>query len=138
MQYLDKNTALNLLGLESIDHSVVISDPAIKDCPMVYVSDEFTNQTGYDVKEVLGKNCRFLQGPETDPNDVDHIRQAIKMRKSITIDILNYKKSGEKFWNRLRIKPLFGPNGKIIFFAGEQNPIKVEDVRRYTFNKIIE
>jgi len=105
---------------------------------MVYVSDEFTNQTGYNVAEVLGKNCRFLQGPETDMNDVEHIRQAIKMRKSITIDILNYKKNGEKFWNRLRIKPLFGPDGKIIFFAGEQNPIKIEDVRRYTFNKIIE
>ena len=138
MQYLDKNTALNLLGLEKIDHSVVISDPGVKDCPMIYVSNEFANQTGYNVKEALGKNCRFLQGPETDPNDVEHIRQAIKMKTSITIDILNYKKNGDRFWNRLRIRPLFGPNGKIIFFAREQNPIKVEDVRRYTFNKIIE
>ena len=126
MQYLDKKTALNLLGLESIDHSVVISDPGIKDCPMVYVSDEFTNQTGYNVSEVLGKNCRFLQGPETDMNDVEHIRQAIKMRKSITIDILNYKKDGKKFWNRLRIKPLFGPDGKIIFLLENKTLLKLK------------
>ena len=97
MQYLDKNTALNLLGLEKIDHSVVISDLGVKDCPMIYVSNEFANQTGYNVKEALGKNCRFLQEPETDPNDVEHIRQAIKVKTSVTIDILNYKKNGDRF-----------------------------------------
>ena len=138
MRYLDKKTVLELLNLDSIDHSIVISDASISDCPMVYVSKEFTKQTGYSDSEALGKNCRFLQGPETDQNDVEHIRLALRTKQSITIDILNYKKNGEKFWNRLRIKPIFDLNGKAIYFAGEQNPIKIEKVRRYTFNKIID
>lgn len=138
MKYLDHKRALELLGQDLINHSVVISDPSIKDCPMVYVSDEFYNQTGYTVDESLGKNCRFLQGPETDPKDIDYIRLAIKRKKKITIDILNYKKNGEKFWNRLRIRPLFDENNKLIFFAGDQNPISIEEVRRYNFNKIID
>ena len=79
-----------------------------------------------------------MQGPETDKNDIDYIRLAIKTKKSITIDILNYKKNGEKFWNRLRIKPLFDENGNVIYFAGDQNPIRVDEVRRYIFNKIID
>ena len=138
MKYLDKSTALSLLGLDSINHSVVISDPNTPDTPMVFISNEFYNQTGYSVEESLGKNCRFLQGPETDPKDIDYIKIALKRKKKITIDILNYKKNGQKFWNRLRIRPLFDQNGKLIYFAGDQNPIPVEDVRRYTFNKILD
>lgn len=138
MKYLDKSTALNLLGLDEIDHSVVISDPNTPDTPMVFISDEFEKQTGYSIEESLGKNCRFLQGPETDPKDIDYIRLALKRKKKITVDILNYKKNGEKFWNRLRIRPLFDEKGNLIFFAGYQNPISVEEVRRYTFNKILD
>lgn len=138
MKFLDKDTVLKLLKQDEINHSVVISDPNIIDCPMVYVSKEFVAQTGYEIKEALGKNCRFLQGPETDPNDIQSIRYAIKKRTNITIDILNYKKNGEKFWNRLRIKPLFDEKGNLIYFAGDQNPIPKEEVRRYNFNKIMD
>ena len=138
MKYLDEKTALKLLGIDFVNHSVVISDPAIKDCPMVYISEEFSKHTGYSINESLGKNCRFLQGPETDENDIESIRIAVKLKKSITIDILNYKKNGEKFWNRLRIKPIKDNKGNVVYFAGEQNPIELEEVRRYSFNKIID
>ena len=138
MKNLDLKKVLELLKTNSINHSVVISDPNIKDCPMVYISDEFVKQTGYSIEESLGKNCRFLQGPETDPRDIDCIRVAIKRQKSITIYILNYKKNGEKFWNRLRIRPLFDQKKKLIYFAGDQNPISLEQVRRYNFNKILD
>ena len=138
MKNLDLKKVLELLKTNSINHSLVISDPNIKDCPMVYISDEFVKQTGYSIEESLGKNCRFLQGPETDPRDIDCIRVAIKRQKSITIDILNYKKNGEKFWNRLRIRPLFDQKKKLIYFAGDQNPISLEQVRRYNFNKILD
>ena len=86
----------------------------------------------------MGKNCRFLQGPETDENDIKQIKLALKLKKRITIDILNYKKNGQKFWNRLRIIPIFDKEKKLIYFAGEQNPISIESVRRHTFNKIID
>ena len=138
MKYLSEKIALKLLNLEKINRSIVISDPSQKDCPMVYISKEFSKHTGYSIKESLGKNCRFLQGPETDENDIEHIRIALRSKKKITIDILNYKKNGEKFWNRLRIIPIFNEKNELIYFAGEQNPIPVESVRRYTFNKIIE
>ena len=105
MKYLTKKIALKILGLERIDHSIVISDPNTKDCPMVYISDEFYKHTGYTVEESLGKTADFFKGPETDQNDIEHINCS-KNQKKITIDILNYKKM-EKFWNRLRIVPIF-------------------------------
>ena len=138
MKYLDEKIVLKLLNITDIKHSIVISDPSVKDCPMVYVSKEFCQHTGYKVNESLGKNCRFLQGPETDENDIQQIKLALKLKKRITIDILNYKKNGEKFWNRLRIIPIFDKEEKLIYFAGEQNPVPVESVRRHTFNKIID
>ena len=138
MKYLSEKIVLKLLNLEKIDRSIVISDPSQKDCPMVYISKEFSKHTGYSVKESLGKNCRFLQGPETDENDIQQIKLSLKLKKRITIDILNYKKNGEKFWNRLRIIPIFDDKKRLIYFAGEQNPIPQESVRRYTFNKIID
>ena len=103
MKYLDVKKAKTLLGLDLINHSVVISDPNIKDCPMVFISQEFTNQTGYTLEESLGKNCRFLQGPETDSKDIDAIRFAIKSKQKITIDILNYKKMVRNFGTVLEL-----------------------------------
>ena len=84
MKFLSEKTVLKFLGLPKIESSIVISDPFQKDCPMVFISKEFSKHTGYSIKEAIGKNCRFLQGPETDMNDVEHIRRAIKMKKSIT------------------------------------------------------
>ena len=138
MKILSEKAVLKFLGLQKIDRSIVISDPFQKDCPMVFISKEFSKHTGYSIKDSIGKNCRFLQGPETDESDIQQIKLAIKLKKKITIDILNYKKNGEKFWNRLRITPLFDEKNKLIYFAGEQNPIPLEAVRRYTFNKIID
>jgi PAS domain S-box-containing protein len=119
-----------LLSAEEREKSVVITNPARPDNPMIFVSDEFEKQTGYTARESLGKNCRFLQGPETDPAAVEAIRAALRDKREITIDILNYRKDGRKFWNRLRIRPLYGDDGKVMFFAGAQNPIPEEEVRK--------
>ena len=137
MKFLTEKIVLKLLKLEKIDRSIVISDPYQKDCPMVFISDEFAKHTGYGVKESLGKTAGFLQGPETDDNDIQQIKLALKLEKRITIDILNYKKDGEKFWNRLRIIPIFDDK-KTNIFCWRTNPIPMESVRRYTFNKIID
>ena len=85
--------------------------------------ERFEEQTGYAPEEVLGQNCRFLQGPDTDPNAVEAIRAALKARTTFTIDILNYRKSGEPFMNRLRIRPLFDENGELTYYVGVQNPV---------------
>ena len=118
-----------LLTEEEREQSVVITDPARPDNPMIFISDEFEKQTGYLPEEALGQNCRFLQGPETDPAAVDAVRKALEAKTEITVDILNYKKNGTKFWNRLRIRPLYGDDGKVIFYAGVQNPINPDEIR---------
>ena len=118
-----------LLTKEEREQSVVITNPALPDNPMIFISDEFEKQTGYSPKEALGRNCRFLQGPETDPYAVDAIRRELETESEITIDILNYKKDGTTFWNRLRIRPLYGDDGNVMFYAGAQNPIDPSEVR---------
>lgn len=127
-----------LLTDEEREKSVVISDPALPDMPIIFASGDFEEQTGYSPQEVLGRNCRFLQGPETDPNAIEAIRHALAAKTRITIDILNYRKNGEKFWNRLRIRPVFDKKGNLKYFIGNQNPIPAEEVRPDSTNGVID
>lgn len=118
--------------------SVVISDPWQPDCPIVYVSEEFEQQTGYTAADALGRNCRFLQGPGTDPAAIAAIRAAMDAKTELTIDLLNYRKDGTPFWNRLRLKPLFDANGRLQYFAGAQNPIAESEVRRQPIEAVFD
>lgn len=133
----DQSTA-DLLTREERAKSVVISDPSRPDMPIIFVSEEFETQTGYPPEEVLGRNCRFLQGPQTDPAAIQAIRDAIAAETEITIDILNYRKDGTAFWNRLRIRPLFDDRGRLQYFVGAQNPIAAKDVRPYPIEAVFD
>ena len=113
----------SLLQDDEVEMSVVFSDPSLPDNPMIFVSDEFERQTGYSPAEAIGRNCRFLQGPDTNPHTVEAIRQALKAQTTFTIDILNYRKDGSTFMNRLRIRPIYDNDGRLMFFAGAQNPV---------------
>ena len=108
---------------DEVEMSVVFSDPSLPDNPMIFVSEEFEKQTGYSAEEAIGRNCRFLQGPDTNPHAVEAIRKALKAETRFTIDILNYRKDGSPFVNRLRIRPIYDDDGRLMFFAGAQNPI---------------
>ena len=114
---------LDLLEAEEVEMSVVFSNPALPDNPMIYVSDEFELQTGYSPEEAIGRNSRFLQGPDTDPHAVQAIREALKARTTFTIDLVNYRKDGVPFLNRLRIRPLFDEDGELLYYVGAQNPV---------------
>jgi PAS domain S-box-containing protein len=113
----------SLLQEDETEMSVVISDPSQPDNPMIYVSEEFQAQTGYSIDEAVGRNCRFLQGDDTNPHAVEAIRQALRAETTFTIDILNYRKEGSAFVNRLRIRPIYDADGGLMFFAGAQNPV---------------
>lgn len=113
----------SLLEIDEIDMSVVFSDPSLPDNPMIFVSDEFEAQTGYAPEEAVGRNCRFLQGPDTNPHAIEAIRQGLKAETRFSIDILNYRKDGSPFVNRLRIRPIYDADGRLMFFAGAQNPV---------------
>ncbi len=84
---------------------MLITDPHQPDNPIIFVNDAFSRLTGYAREEIIGRNCRFLQGPDTNRDDIDRIRDAIHRRQQIEIDLLNYKKNGDTFWNRLLIAP---------------------------------
>lgn len=107
----------------------LVTDPRQADNPIVYATQFFLTYTGYSESEILGRNCRFMQGPETDPADVAAIHKAVSECRGITIDILNYRKDGTPFWNRLRIRATF-KDGKPDSFIGVQNPIAEAEVRR--------
>ncbi len=112
-----------LLDEDENEMSVVFTDPNQSDNPMIFVSEEFEKQAGYTAAEAIGRNCRFLQGPDTDPNAVQAIRSALKARTRFTIDILNYRNDGTSFVNRLRIRPVFNDAGGLEYFVGAQNPM---------------
>ncbi|KAK3275830.1 hypothetical protein CYMTET_16058 [Cymbomonas tetramitiformis] len=86
--------------------SFCLSDLDKPDCPIIFVSPEFCQMTGYPEEEVVGKNCRFLQGEDTDPATIQKLRDAIKERQECQVNIVNYKKDGTKFVNMLRILPI--------------------------------
>jgi PAS domain S-box-containing protein len=113
----------SLIEPDEASMSVVFTDPSLPDNPMIFVSEQFTAQTGYAVDEAVGRNCRFLQGPGTSPHAIAAIREALAARTRFTIDILNYRKDGTPFMNRLRIRPILDDRGEVMFFAGVQNPV---------------
>ena len=98
----------------------VISDPALEDNPIVFVSHGFSKLTGYKESEILGRNCRFLQGKETNPEDVEAIRNAIADKKAVSVRLKNYRKDGSSFDNQFFICPLFETNGDVAYFLGVQ------------------
>ncbi|WP_289052946.1 PAS domain-containing protein, partial [uncultured Methylobacterium sp.] len=105
---------------------MLITDPHQPDNPIVFVNAAFSKLTGYGRDEILGRNCRFLQGPETDRADVDKIRDAVERRVAIEIDLLNHKKNGERFWNRLLISPVFDQDGALTYFFASQFDVTLE------------
>ncbi|BCG79759.1 histidine kinase dimerization/phosphoacceptor domain -containing protein [Mesorhizobium sp. 113-3-3] len=108
--------------------SMIITDPRRPDNPIVFANDAFLRLTGYERHEVLGKNCRFLQGPKTDKDAVDQIRAAIEDKADVSVDILNYRKDGSTFWNALYISPVSNDKGELQFFFASQ--LDVSDRKR--------
>lgn len=110
-------------ALESTDEGVVISDCSQPDMPIIYANRAFTTITGYDYDEVVGRNCRFLQGKETPAAATQTIHQAIAAQESCKVEILNYRKDGTPFWNQLSITPVRDDEGRTTHFIGIQSDV---------------
>ena len=102
---------------------MVLSDPNLPDHPMIAINAAFEAMTGYPRAETLGRNCRFLQGHSTDPASRVRISRAIAERRGCVEWIVNYRRSGEIFWNLLFITPVFGRDGELLHFFGNQRDI---------------
>lgn len=100
--------------------AAVISDPRLPDNPIVECNDAFLALTGYGADEIIGHNCRFLTGPDTEPELSEMLRASIRERRPVLVEILNYKKGGSPFRNAVLVAPIFGSDGALEYFLGSQ------------------
>lgn len=110
-------------AIDAFVQGVVITHPHLPDNPIVYVNQGFEQMTGYSASEALGRNCRFLQGPKTDPAVVATIRAAIREERRCLVELLNYRKDGTPFWNALSLAPIHDTAGRLTHFVGVQTDI---------------
>ncbi|WP_418282617.1 PAS domain S-box protein [Halorubrum sp. DTA98] len=110
-------------AMENAPVGITITDPIQPDNPMVYANEQFRELTGYDAEEISGRNCRFLQGAETDPETVETISRAIASEEPVSVRIRNYRKDGTPFWNRVSIAPVKDNDGTLTNFIGFQEDI---------------
>ncbi len=110
-------------AIRATTQGIVITDSTRPDNPIVYVSPAFEAMSGYSSAEVVGRNCRFMQGPLTDPAAVQRIRETLRTEDSCTLEILNYRKDGTTFWNELSISPVRDTIGRLTHFVGRQSDI---------------
>lgn len=110
-------------ALDIAAEGITIADMRSPDQPLIYINEGFERLTGYSASAMLGKNCRFLQGGETDPETVEQIRVALATGRECTVEILNHKNDGEPFWNRLSLTPVRDSSGVVTHFIGVQSDI---------------
>ncbi len=126
---LDTGTDPFVAAVRATRMPMIITNPRLHDNPVVFANDSFCRLTGYEREEILGRNCRFLQGPETDRADVQAIHDAVEAVRPIEIDIRNHRKSGEPFWNRLLLAPVFDEAGMLAYFFASQVDVTLERER---------
>ena len=100
--------------------AICLTDPHQPDNPIIFANRAFRSLTGYDEQDILGRNCRFLQGPDTDREAVRQLGEAIAQEDVRIVELLNYRKDGTSFWNALHVGPVYDDTGKLAYFFGSQ------------------
>jgi PAS domain S-box-containing protein len=119
---------------------ISIAGPTDVDNPLVYVNDAFCELTGYDRSEIVGRNCRFLQGKGTDEGAVRELRRAIDAAEPVSVDLVNYTRDGERFWNEVDVAPVRDDDGEVTHFIGFQTDIterKLHEQRVSVLNRVL-
>lgn len=111
--------------IEASPIASVVSDPRLPDNPLVAVNDAFVELTGYSKEECVGRNCRFLSGSGTEPWLTEKIKEGVRDRKAVLVEILNYKKDGSPFRNAVLVAPIFEEGDELTYFLGSQ--VEVQD-----------
>ncbi|QAU13527.1 PAS domain S-box protein [Halorubrum sp. BOL3-1] len=110
-------------ALDEAPVGIAVTDPGREDNPMVYVNDRFVEMSGYSREEAIGVNCRLLQGPDTDEESVRELREAIDAEEPTSVELLNYRKDGSEFWNRVSVAPIRDVDGEVTEWVGFQQDI---------------
>ncbi|OWK34176.1 sensory box histidine kinase/response regulator [Fimbriiglobus ruber] len=119
----DEELRLRDRAMQSVSQGILITDARQPDAPIVYASPGFVQLTGYGTEEVIGQNCRFLQGMGTDRAAVGRIREAVREAKPCKEELLNYRKDGTPFWNELSLAPVKNQSGALTHFVGVQTDV---------------
>ncbi len=131
------------LMIENSPVAAVISDPRQPDNPIVECNDAFVALTGYDRDEIVGRNCRFLSGADTEPWLTERLRTGIRRKQPVLVEILNYKKDGTPFRNAVMVAPIFDDAGELEYFLGSQVEVtedaaQVSESRKQTAHQKID
>ncbi len=118
LNHLNELTAMRDYALSKISHGLVVADATVPDYPIIFVNTSFERLTGYSLRDVVGRNCRFLQGPDSDLEAIQRMREALASKVACDVDLINYKKNGEPFWNHLSLFPFFSDQGDLIRYVG--------------------
>lgn len=111
--------------------AAVVSDPRRPDNPIVACNEAFMKLTGYSREEIVGRNCRFLRGERTEPEQTAMLREAVVARRPAMVELINYRKDGSAFRNAVMIAPLFDEDGEIAYFLGSQIAIDDDGASRH-------
>ncbi|MDT8759424.1 histidine kinase famiy protein [Sphingomonas psychrotolerans] len=117
---LDQRGTVFFAALQMTRMPMILTDPRQDDNPIVFANKAFLDLTGYHEEEIVGRNCRFLQGADTDRSAVRELRDAVADEEAISIEILNYRRDGSPFWNAVFIAPVYDDHGQLIYFFASQ------------------
>ena len=116
----DPGNGIFFAAVKTTRMPMIVTDPNLPDDPIIFANPAFLSMTGYGADEVLGRNCRFLQGADTDPDTVAEIARAIREQRETSVELINYKKNGSAFWNALFISPVFDGDGRLRYHFASQ------------------
>ena len=117
---LDDRGNVFFAAVEMTRMPMILTDPNLPDGPIVFANKAFLDLTGYEEREIVGRNCRFLQGSGSDRETVAEMRVAIAARQAISVELLNYKRDGTPFWNAVFIGPVYDVHGELLYFFASQ------------------
>ncbi|GGM14066.1 hybrid sensor histidine kinase/response regulator [Pseudomonas asuensis] len=132
---LDERNNIFFAAVQMTRMPMVVCDPNQPDTPIVFANKAFLDLTQYTEEETLGRNCRFLQGEQTDQNTIAEIRTALKENRAVAVDILNYKADGTPFWNALFMGPVSDQNGKLLYWFASQMDITERRLTENSFRQ---
>ncbi len=138
MTELHPTTRALVAAMAHSTQPMVLTDPHLPDHPMIAINAAFEALTGYPTADTVGRNCRFLQGAETDPETAARIGRCLADRRGCIEWILNYRRDGSKFWNLLFISPIFAADGALLHFFGNQRDITMgppSDIGDYSIGR---
>lgn len=124
-------------AMQAAQTAMVIADARAPDVPIVFANQAFADLTGYAIHEALGRNCRFLQGPDTDRAEVARLRAALDAGRPIALDLLNYRKDGSTFWNALALSPIRDGDGAVTHMLGMQHDITLRKAAEFDLESAV-